>query len=80
MAPRSASPARFKLDAALGDAGLARIGEFHASWHGKGDGRVQAWRGRVGPTCARRVCSAACAKLQEELGADRDRAPEPDLG
>src|SRR2546428_399750 len=35
-------PGPFKHDPALGEAGLARIAEFHARWHGKGDGRVQA--------------------------------------
>src|SRR5206468_2065645 len=35
-------PGPFERDAALAEAGLARIREFHARWHGRGDGRVSA--------------------------------------
>src|SRR6267142_3773018 len=35
-------PGQFERDAALAETGLARIREFHARWHGRGDGRVSA--------------------------------------
>ncbi|HUG37686.1 MAG TPA: amidohydrolase family protein [Candidatus Limnocylindrales bacterium] len=34
-------PGPFERDAALGEAGIARIGELHARWNGAGDGRLR---------------------------------------
>jgi 5-methylthioadenosine/S-adenosylhomocysteine deaminase len=61
-------PGPFKVDAAIGDAGLARIGNFHASWHGKGDGRVQAGVAAWAPDMCSPGLLGRLRKLQEELG------------
>src|SRR4029453_11290134 len=61
-------PGPFKVDAAIGDAGLARIGNFHASWHGKGDGRVEAGGAAWAPDMCSPGLLGRLRKLQEELG------------
>src|SRR5258705_458205 len=66
-------PGPFKLDPALGEAGLARIGEFHARWHGKGDGRVQAGVAAWAPDMCSPGLLGRLRKLQAALFMERVR-------
>ena len=60
-------PGPFELDAALGEAGLARIRALHARWHGAGDGRVQAGLAAWAPDMCSPELLGRLRKLQDEL-------------
>jgi 5-methylthioadenosine/S-adenosylhomocysteine deaminase len=61
-------PGPFEVDAALGEARLARIRAFHARWHGAADGRVQAGLAAWAPDMASPELLGRLRKLQDELG------------
>ena len=61
-------PGPFEVDAALGEAGLARIREFHARWHGAREGRVQAGLAAWAPDMCSPELLGRLRKLQDELG------------
>src|SRR2546425_4997325 len=60
-------PGPFERDAALAEAGLARIREFHARWHGRGDGRVSAGVAAWAPDLCSPELLGRVRKLQDEL-------------
>src|SRR5216117_906231 len=62
-------PGPFERDAALAEAGLARIREFHARWHGRGDGRVSAGVAAWAPDLCSPELLGRVRKLQDELDA-----------
>jgi 5-methylthioadenosine/S-adenosylhomocysteine deaminase len=62
-------PGPFQVDPGLADAGLDRIADFHARWHGKGDGRVQAGLAAWAPDMCSPALLGRLRKLQSELGA-----------
>jgi cytosine/adenosine deaminase-related metal-dependent hydrolase len=62
-------PGPFQVDPALAERGLARIAEFHARWHGQGDGRVQAGLAAWAPDLCSPGLLGRLRKLQSELGA-----------
>ncbi len=62
-------PGPFERDAALGDAGLARMRALHARWHGKGDGRVQVGVAAWAPDLCSPELLGRVRKTQDELGA-----------
>jgi 5-methylthioadenosine/S-adenosylhomocysteine deaminase len=61
-------PGPFEADPALGDAGVRRIRDFHARWHGAGDGRVQAGLAAWAPDLCTPELLGRLRKLQDELG------------
>ena len=61
-------PGPFEVDAALGEAGLARIRAFHARFHGAAGGRVQAGLAAWAPDMASPELLGRLRKLQDELG------------
>ena len=61
-------PGPFEQDAALAEAGLARIGEMHARWHGRGDGRVSVGVAAWAPDLCSPELLGRVRKLQDELG------------
>jgi len=70
VGPRRASigqPGPFERDAALAEAGLARIREFHGRWHGRGDGRVSAAVAAWAPDLCSPELLGRVRKLQDEL-------------
>ena len=62
-------PGPFEVDAALAEAGLARIRAFHAGWHGAAEGRVRAGLAAWAPDMTSPELLARLRTLQEELGA-----------
>jgi 5-methylthioadenosine/S-adenosylhomocysteine deaminase len=61
-------PGPFEVDAALGEAGLARIRALHAHWHGAADGRVQVGLAAWAPDMCSPELLGRLRKLQDELG------------
>ncbi|HEU5195262.1 MAG TPA: amidohydrolase family protein [Methylomirabilota bacterium] len=61
-------PGPFEVDAALGEAGVARIGAFHARWHGAAEARVQTGLAAWAPDMASPELLGRLRKLQDELG------------
>jgi 5-methylthioadenosine/S-adenosylhomocysteine deaminase len=62
-------PGPFEVDPALAEAGLTRIADFHARWHGKGDGRLTAGLAAWAPDLCSPELLGRLRKLQAELGA-----------
>src|SRR3989449_3279987 len=62
-------PGSFQVDPALAEAGLTRIADFHARWHGKGDGRVSAGLAAWAPDMCSPGLLGRLRKLQSELDA-----------
>lgn len=62
-------PGPFEQDPALAEAGTARIGELHARWHGKGDGRLRVGLGAWAPDMCSPELLGGLRKLQSELDA-----------
>src|SRR2546426_11143466 len=60
-------PGSFQVDPALAEAGLNRIADFHARWHGKGDGRVSAGLAAWAPDMCSPGLLGRLRKLQSEL-------------
>src|SRR5438128_10425748 len=61
-------PGPFQVDPALADAGLTRVADFHARWHGKGDGRVSAGLAAWAPD----MCSPGLLGHLRKLQSERD--------
>jgi cytosine/adenosine deaminase-related metal-dependent hydrolase len=61
-------PGPFEVDAALGEAGLARIRAFHARFHATAGGRVQAGLAAWAPDMASPELLGRLRKLQDDLG------------
>src|SRR4030095_5954598 len=61
-------PGPFEVDAALGEAGVARIRAFHARWHGAAEDRVQTGLAAWAPDMAAPERLGRWRKLQDELG------------
>ncbi|MEK7715491.1 MAG: amidohydrolase family protein, partial [candidate division NC10 bacterium] len=59
----------FEQDPALAEAGTARIGELHARWHGRGDGRLRVGLGAWAPDMCSPALLGRLRKLQSELDA-----------
>jgi 5-methylthioadenosine/S-adenosylhomocysteine deaminase len=60
-------PGPFEQDAALAEAGLTRIRDLHARWHGRGDGRVSVGVAAWAPDlCSPELLARVC-RLQDEL-------------
>src|SRR5438093_2827572 len=57
----------FEQDAALAEAGLTRIRDLHARWHGRGDGRVSVGVAAWAPALCSPELLARVRKLQDEL-------------
>jgi 5-methylthioadenosine/S-adenosylhomocysteine deaminase len=62
-------PGPFQVDPALAEAGLTRIADFHARWHGKGDGRVSAGPAAWAPDMCSPGLLGRLRKLQSGLDA-----------
>jgi 5-methylthioadenosine/S-adenosylhomocysteine deaminase len=62
-------PGAFRVDQALADAGIARIGEFHSRWDGKDGGRLRAGLAAWAPDMCSPALLGRLRKLQSELGA-----------
>jgi 5-methylthioadenosine/S-adenosylhomocysteine deaminase len=62
-------PGAFTADPELAETGLARIADFHARWHGKGDGRLTAGLAAWAPDMCSPELLGRLRKLQAELGA-----------
>jgi 5-methylthioadenosine/S-adenosylhomocysteine deaminase len=62
-------PGSFQLDPALAEAGLTRIADFHARWHGRGDGRLSAGLAAWAPDMCSPGLLGRLRKLQAELDA-----------
>jgi 5-methylthioadenosine/S-adenosylhomocysteine deaminase len=62
-------PGPFEVDPKLADAGLTRIADFHARWHGKGEGRLTAGLAAWAPDLCSPELLGRLRKLQTELGA-----------
>jgi 5-methylthioadenosine/S-adenosylhomocysteine deaminase len=60
-------PGPFEHDAALGEAGIARIGALHARWHGAGAGRVSVGLAGWAPDMCSPHLLRRLRKLQTEL-------------
>jgi 5-methylthioadenosine/S-adenosylhomocysteine deaminase len=61
-------PGPFEVDAALGEAGLTRIRDLHARWHGAAEGRVQVGLAAWAPDMCSPELLGRLRKLQDELG------------
>jgi 5-methylthioadenosine/S-adenosylhomocysteine deaminase len=62
-------PGAFEVDPALAETGLARIADFHARWHGKGDGRLTAGLAAWAPDMCSPELLGRLRKRQAELDA-----------
>jgi 5-methylthioadenosine/S-adenosylhomocysteine deaminase len=62
-------PGAFQVDPAQAETGLARIGEFHSRWNGKGGGRLTAGLAAWAPDMCSPGLLDRLRKLQTELGA-----------
>jgi 5-methylthioadenosine/S-adenosylhomocysteine deaminase len=62
-------PGPFQVDPVLAEAGLTRIADFHARWHGNGDGRVSAGLAAWAPDMCSPGLLGRLRKLQAELDA-----------
>jgi 5-methylthioadenosine/S-adenosylhomocysteine deaminase len=60
-------PGPFRVDAALGETGVARIQALHARWHGAADGRVQVGLAAWAPDMCSPELLGRLRKLQDEL-------------
>jgi 5-methylthioadenosine/S-adenosylhomocysteine deaminase len=61
-------PGAFEVDAALGDAGLARIAALHSRWDGAAGGRVRVGLAAWAPDMCSPALLARLRKRQDELG------------
>jgi 5-methylthioadenosine/S-adenosylhomocysteine deaminase len=61
-------PGPFEVDPAMAEVGLTRIADFHARWHGKGDGRLTAGLAAWAPDLCSPELLGRLRKLQAELG------------
>ncbi len=62
-------PGAFEVDPALAETGLARIADFHARWHGKGDGRLTVGLAAWAPDMCSPELLGRLRKRQAELDA-----------
>lgn len=62
-------PGAFEVDPALAENGLARIADFHARWHGKGDGRLTAGLAAWAPDMCSPELLGRLRRRQAELDA-----------
>jgi len=62
-------PGPFEVDRALAEAGIGRITELHARWHGKGEGRLRVGVGAWAPDMCSPELLGALRRLQSDLDA-----------
>ncbi len=62
-------PGPFEPDRALAEAGIGRIAELHARWHGKGEGRLRVGLAAWAPDMCSPELLGALRKLQSDLDA-----------